>query len=464
MYALRIIGRTTPLLRTPRYPLRPLVALVRCQLTQAPHKPLKTPEAAATAKATLEPSKDDKPAVAATLKEVLHPEETLVAKTEDKAPKKPLWDRIKVEAQHYWDGTKLLGYEIRVLTKLLMKYVAGYALTRRELNQLQRTLVDVLKLLPFAMFVLIPFAELLLPVALKVFPNLLPLTYELKLDRLKKRNKLSKTRALALEYIKNTLEEGGLTLLKKITDKEKEAFVLFFDEISAGKNPSRDHLVQVARLFKNDQVLDNLSRNQLVAMCKYMQIHPFGSDAILRYQIRHRLLNIIKDDKAIDYEGVELLLIPELQIACSQRGIKTVDVSPARLREDLETWLNLRLRQKIPLTLLILLNSYAYGDKLHLIDTYYDALLAVLLSIPDEVYNVAKAQLLDDSKLKLNILKEQDELINEENEREKGTINAVKDDIKLDEYEETATDGLNVVPDEDPEVVTLKAVEAPVQK
>ncbi|KAG7662421.1 uncharacterized protein J8A68_004069 [[Candida] subhashii] len=257
------------------------------------------------------------------------------------------------------------------------------------------------------------------------------------------------------------MAQSGLKLSKKITEQEKEAFVSFFNAIYMGKKPSRDELIQVARLFKNDHVLDNLSRPQLAAMANYMSLRPFGTDTILRYQIRHRLLTIIKDDKAIDYEGVDSLTIPELQLACNQRGIKTSDVSPGRLREDLETWLDLRLRQKIPSTLLILSSAYTYGEKGNSIESYYDALLAVLSSIPDEVYNVAKLDLSDDSKLKLNILKEQEELIEEENQREKDTVTKLKDDIKLDEYEETATDGMKL---EAPEVshTTPKLEEVPV--
>lgn len=364
------------------------------------------------------------------------------------APKKSVWEKVKHELNHYWDGTKLLGYEIKVLTKLLFKVAAGYALSRRETNQLQRTIGDVIRLVPFSMFLIIPFAELLLPVALKIFPNLLPSTYESLLDRNKKRAKLSKTRVSTSDFIKKTMEESGLKLSKKITEEEKEAFVSFFHTISLGKNPTRDHLISVARLFKNDQVLDNLSRPQLLAMAKYMSLSPFGTDSIVRYQIRHRLLTIIKDDKAIDYEGVESLSVPELQIACLQRGIKSTDVSPARLRDDLSTWLDLRLRQKIPSTLLLLSSTYTYGDNSHSIESYYDALLAVLSSIPDEVYNVAKLELADDSKLKLNILKEQDELIQEENAREKGTVTHIPDNIKLDEYEETANEGMKIEQDE----------------
>lgn len=376
------------------------------------------------------------------------PNTDVVKTVEEAVVKPPLWDRVKHEVQHYWNGTKLLGYEIKVSSKLMFKMLAGYGLLRRESNQLRRTIADVIRLVPFLMFLIIPFAELLLPVALKLFPNLLPSTYESKQDRKKKRATLLKTRSAASEFIKQTMEESGLKLLKRITDKEKEAFVLFFHIVSNGNKPTREHLIQVARMFKNDQVLDNLLRAQLVAMTKYMSLRAFGTDSILRYQIRHRLLNIIKDDKAIDYEGVDSLTIPELQMACLQRGIKTTDVLPARMREDLETWLDLRLRQKIPSTLLILLSTYTYGNNSS-VDTYYDSLYAVLLSIPDEVYNVAKLELSDDSKLKLNILKEQDELINEENLREKDTVNQVKDNINLDEYEETASEGMKIEQDDD---------------
>lgn len=378
------------------------------------------------------------------------------------APKKSLWEKVKHEAAHYWAGTKLLGYEVKVSTKLLFKMASGYGLSRRESNQLQRTIVDVARLIPFSMFLIVPFAELLLPVALKIFPNLLPSTYESSSDVKKKRARLSKARTNASEFIKRTMEESGLKLSKKISEKEKEAFVSFFDTISMGKTPDKDHLIKVARMFKNDQVLDNLSRHQLVAMTRYMSLRPFGTDSILRYQIRHRLLTIIKDDKAIDYEGVESLTVPELMLACSQRGIKTQDVSPGRLREDLETWLDLRLRQKIPSTLLILSSAYTYGEHEQGIQTYYDALLAVLSSIPDEVYNVAKLELSDDSKLKLNILKEQDEMINEENIREKDTVNQVKDNIKLDEYEETATEGMKI--ENDDEASDSKSEEAKTEK
>ena len=58
------------------------------------------------------------------------------------------------------------------------------AACRRERRQLTRTTADVFRLVPFIIFVVVPFMEFLLPVALKLFPNMLPSTFQ---DRLKVR-------------------------------------------------------------------------------------------------------------------------------------------------------------------------------------------------------------------------------------------------------------------------------------
>ena len=43
---------------------------------------------------------------------------------------------------------------------------------------MKRTTQDLLRLVPFSVFIIVPFMELLLPVALKLFPNMLPSTFE----------------------------------------------------------------------------------------------------------------------------------------------------------------------------------------------------------------------------------------------------------------------------------------------
>lgn len=50
-------------------------------------------------------------------------------------PKKSLWQKVKDEATHYWHGTKLLGLEVRISSKLTWKLLNGGHLTRREARQ-----------------------------------------------------------------------------------------------------------------------------------------------------------------------------------------------------------------------------------------------------------------------------------------------------------------------------------------
>lgn len=358
------------------------------------------------------------------------------------APKLTLWEKVKHEAQHYWDGTKLLGYEIKVSTKLVAKMASGYELTRREDRQLQRTIVDIIRLVPFSMFVIVPFAELLLPVALKLFPNLLPSTYESGKDKEAKTKKLRKTRTNVSKFLRKTVSESGMKFPVTTTIEQKEKFADFFKKVrGSGEPPSRELVLEVARLFKDDLVLDNLSRPQLVAMAKYMSLQPFGTNLILRYRIRHRMRQIKRDDRAIDYEGVESLSVPELQVACASRGIKSYGVSPATLRDDLRVWLDLRLHQKVPSTLLVLSSAYSYGVEAESDDSHFHALLSVLSALPEELFHEAELDISSDAatnKQRLEVIKEQQELIQDENaqEAESGHIIQVRDTLSLDEQDE----------------------------
>lgn len=357
-----------------------------------------------------------------------------------------IWEKVKHEAHHYWDGTKLLGLEIRISSRLLIKLLTGYELTRREFNQLKRLTLDLVRVVPFAMFILVPFAELLLPVALKLFPNLLPSTYESRADKEKKLKLLRKTRKTVSDILIDSVGKSAVVGLPTgITPVQKKQFQEFFAKIrSQSVKPTREELVAIAKTFKDDMVLDNLTRPQLIAVASYINLKAFGTDQMLRYRIRYKMLQIKTDDKAIDYEGVESLTVPELQIACAARGIKIHGSSPARMRDDLQIWLNLRLREKIPSSLLLLSNAYAYGE-LSSVSNLYDALEAVLSSIPEELIHEAQLDVTPTKEVtnseRLNVIKEQEQLIKAENQQEKdgGLVIQVKDTLKLDDSESPKT-------------------------
>ena len=380
-------------------------------------------------------------------------DKTAAAKAEEKTqveskkeqPKLSLWGKVKREAHHYWDGTKLLATEVKISTKLAVKMAAGYELSRRENRQLQRTVQDLGRLVPFSVFVIVPFAELLLPVALKLFPNLLPSTYEGQTSKDKKANHLRTTRKEVSNFLRDTLKETGLPV--SAVNAQKEEFTDFFRKVRAtGESPTQADVVKVCKIFKDDLTLDNLSRPQLVGMTRYMNLNAFGTDMLLRYSIRHRMRQIKRDDRAISDEGVDSLSVPELQMACASRGLRTHGMSPGRLRDDLQMWLDLRLKYGVPSTLLVMSNAFMYTQgKDSEITSQIDALQAVLSSIPEELFHeieleVHNAEGAATNKQRLEVLKEQQELIEEENEQNEENGDSAraspKDNENIDEEDQ----------------------------
>jgi LETM1 and EF-hand domain-containing protein 1 len=153
-----------------------------------------------------------------------------------------------------------------------------------------------MRLIPFSVFLIVPFMELLLPVALKLFPNMLPSTFEDKFAEEEKKRKLLKMRLEMAKFLQETIEESGIPGSQR-AEAVKE-FGDFFRKVrTTGEQASTDELIRVAKLFHDELTLDNLSRPQLVSMCRYMNLNAFGTDNFLRYQIRNKMHSIKQDDK-----------------------------------------------------------------------------------------------------------------------------------------------------------------------
>lgn len=334
------------------------------------------------------------------------------------------WKKIKHEAAHYWHGSKLLVSEVRISARLQWKILHGETLTRRERRQLKRTTTDLLRLIPFAVFVIVPFMELLLPVALKLFPNMLPSTFEDKYAYEEKQRKLLRVRLEMAKFLQETLRDSGLKANTHIVGSDE--FKEFFRKVrSTGESPSAQDIINVAKLFDDDLTLDNLSRPQLVSMCRYMGLNAFGTDNFLRGAIRARLLHLRRDDQLIDAEGVDELSVSELQAACQSRGIRTGGISPVRLREELGVWIRLHLRERVSGVLLILGRAFNFDKKPGEGEDGKTAIVrsleSVLSGLPDNLLSEAELEVDSDNasyKQKLEVLQQQQELIEDEQEQE----------------------------------------------
>lgn len=110
-------------------------------------------------------------------------------------------------AKHMWAGAKLLAADVRVSTKVLKRITLGKQITRRERNFIVQTGVDLARLVPFSLFLIIPLAEFALPFALRLFPHMLPSQFQ---DQMKSEENLKRRLQARLElakYLREVVEE-----------------------------------------------------------------------------------------------------------------------------------------------------------------------------------------------------------------------------------------------------------------
>jgi LETM1 and EF-hand domain-containing protein 1 len=212
---------------------------------------------------------------------------------EDWAKKLVHWkDEFVSTLKHYWLGCKLLWVDVRISSRLLKKLANGKSLSRREKQQLTRTTADIFRLVPVAVFLIVPFMEFLLPVFLKLFPNMLPSTFQHKMQEEEALKRKLKARIEYAKFLQDTVKEMAKEVqnsrggeLKKTAEDLDD----FINMIRRGSSVSNDEILGFAKLFNDELTLDNISRPRLVNMCKYMGINPFGTDAYLRYMLRKHL-------------------------------------------------------------------------------------------------------------------------------------------------------------------------------
>lgn len=274
-----------------------------------------------------------------------------------------IWNKVKHEARHYWHGTKLLAAETRISWYIVKQVLHGKELTRRERKQLQRSASDLLRLVPFLAIVLIPFAELALPILLKLFPNLLPSTFA---DHTNHDEQAKKRLALKIDMAKFLQETTVLMtndlMARKTNDEYYKVsvneFNAFIQRIRSGESVAANEIAKYSALFNEDFTLENLNRQQLIAMCELLDIKVFGNEAVLRHKLQSKLRELKKDDRAIDKEGVNSLSNSELVDACNQRGIHTgkgIDY----MRRKLNEWIQLSIYLDVPTPLLILSRAFS---------------------------------------------------------------------------------------------------------
>nr|XP_013009816.1 mitochondrial proton/calcium exchanger protein isoform X4 [Cavia porcellus] len=332
------------------------------------------------------------------------------------AVRRSLGQRVLDELRHYYHGFRLLWIDTKIAARTLWRILHGHTLTRRERRQFLRICADLFRLVPFLVFVVVPFMEFLLPVAVKLFPNMLPSTFEtqsIKEERLKKELRVKLELA---KFLQDTIEEMALKN-KAAKGSATQDFSAFFQKIrETGERPSNEEIMRFSKLFEDELTLDNLTRPQLVALCKLLELQSIGTNNFLRFQLTMRLRSIKADDKLIAEEGVDTLNVKELQAACRARGMRALGVTEDRLRSQLKQWLDLHLHQEVPTSLLVLSRAMYLPDTL----SPADQIKSTLQTLPEIVAKEAQVKAAEvegeqvDNKAKLEATLQEEAAIQQE--------------------------------------------------
>lgn len=334
--------------------------------------------------------------------------------------KKPLKTRIWEELLHYYHGFRLLMIDISICHKLLWRILQGKTLTRRENRLLVRTTSDVFRLIPFSVFIIVPFMELLLPLFIKLFPGLLPSTFQTAKERQDKLKQAVQVRLEMVKFLQKTLDEMAVQH-KEHKSEDAKQFAIFFQRI---KNPneyvSTEEIIKFAKRFEDEITLDSLSRQQLLALCRVLDLNTVGTTSFLRFQLRLKLRSLAADDRVIAREGVSSLDMWELQQACKARGMRAYGLTEERMRNQLQEWIDLSLNEKVPQTLILLSRTMLLSDDA----ITSDKLKETMRVLPDSLATQTKAAIGEregkiDNKTQIEIIKEEERKIKEEREEER---------------------------------------------
>ncbi|XP_039203561.1 mitochondrial proton/calcium exchanger protein isoform X3 [Crotalus tigris] len=332
--------------------------------------------------------------------------------------KKSIGQKVIDEVKHYYHGFRLLWIDSKIAARMLWQILHGSSMSRRERRQFLRICADLFRLVPFLVFIVVPFMEFLLPVALKLFPSMLPSTFE---TNSKKEERLKKELRVKLEvakFLQDTIEEIALKN-KAAKGNATKDFSTFFQKIrETGERPSNEEILRFSKLFEDELTLDNLTRPQLVALCKLLELQSIGTNNFLRFQLIMRLRSIKADDKLITEEGMDSLTVKELQAACRARGMRALGVTEERLKDQLKQWLDLHLNQEIPTSLLILSRALYLPETL----SPADQLKTTLQILPENVAKEAQVKAAEvegeqiDNKARLEATLQEEEAIRKEHQ------------------------------------------------
>jgi LETM1 and EF-hand domain-containing protein 1 len=137
---------------------------------------------------------------------------------------------------------------------------------------------------------------------------MLPSTFQEQDKEQENLKKKLKAKLEMAKFLQDTLEETSLKSDANVTNKEESLnhkFAEFMKKIrTKAEQPTSEEIMKYSSLFENELTLDNLNRQQLIAVCQILDVSTYGNippNHILRFQLRMRIRNLEADDRVNNF-------------------------------------------------------------------------------------------------------------------------------------------------------------------
>lgn len=265
--------------------------------------------------------------------------------------------------RHLYHGFRLFFMNTHLAWKYSRQLKKGVALTRRERLLLESSTKDLVSLVPFSFFIIIPFAELLLPVAMKIFPGLIPSTFETESQG---RSNAFAAGMKTLRARQRVMDYMSATALGTFSKEQQEVI----RRSVTGDSVTPQDIRLVAHYFSRDgpfgvyEIPSYIAVGMSRTVGAFKWYHSLAPVSVVAPFLRRRIIRqyhkVREDDRMLRVEGLDDLTATELIKANQTRCMRWTE-NKDTLRVQLEWWLTLARDPNVPYNTLFWLKPTRYS-------------------------------------------------------------------------------------------------------
>ena len=311
----------------------------------------------------------------------------------------------------------LIGFQRR---KVRTKYTKDDYFERRKVRQVKE---DVIKFVPFSLFLIIPGGELFIPPYLMIFPNSMPSQFMDSGQRNKKFKEIKQKRDEAAKKLMISYPNYFKDLRKDdhVLEEDREIIEKFAADLKKPYLLPTDLLVY-KQIFKRYATFGFFPVDKLEKIAQFLGIEPvtgfntinnilgifrlrislttpgieFIARKILARELNMYINRIRQEDTILSFEPLDSYTEEQINKICFRRGI---DIDKQDLKErknDIKLWLSISNQRNVPHSLLVFTRAHDYTSEMFEIsDDEHD--FEILRRSPSDTYYLEKLQVFEET-------------------------------------------------------------------